>query len=314
MFIAICRVIMSVSNVTNNTPAESPDNKMDPAKKQEFQSKLNGYQTTWNGISGKYLLDETFKKDIEAKLAALRELIDTEGEEAKINELINVLAVLIPQSKLKIAWAKISDADKNLLKGDDETKKTIYNEIEDKFAELQKLINDNGEKTKINELINALNVLINGSSKNMSAAERIKCLQDLDSEKGNLFDDDYLKIKEKLKNKNYIIENEFNTLLLSCKSDKCVKDYGDELVYAKNRKLGHSMHMSMKVIQAQNRYKEFEIENLAYNKMQEKAEKDTEMKKYLNEGIGSMDNDIIERRSRIIQEERNQELRRTQQE
>ena len=48
--------------------------------------------------------------------------------------------------------------------------------------------------------------------------------------------------------------------------------------------------------------------------MQEKAEKDTEMKKYLNEGIGSMDNDIIERRSRIIQEERNQELRRTQQE
>lgn len=311
MFIAICRIIMSVSNITNNTPAESTNDKMDPTKKQEFQDKLNGYETTWNEISDKNLLDKNLKEDIEAKLAALQELIDTEGEEARINELINVLAVLIPQSKLKIAWANISNADKNLLKGRDNT---IYDEIEAKFAELQKLIDANGEETKINELINTLNVLINGSAENMSVAERIKCLKKLDSEKDNLSDDDYLKIKGKLKNKDYITENEFNALLLLCKSDKCVKLYEDKLVCAKNRLLGQSMHMSMKVIQAQNMYKEFEVENLAYNKMQEKAEKDPEMKKYLNEGIGSMDNDIAERRSRIIQEERNQELRRSQQE
>ena len=308
MFIAICRVIMSVSNITNNTPAESTNDKMDPTKKQEFQDKLNGYETTWNEISDKNLLDKNLKEDIEAKLAALQELIDTEGEEARINELINVLAVLIPQSKLKITWANISNADKNLLKGCDNT---IYDEIEAKFAELQKLIDANGEETKINELINALNVLINGSAENMSVAKRIECLKKLDSEKGNLSDDNYLKIKEKLKSKNYITENEFKSLLSSSKLEK---DFGDEFVYAKNRRLGQSMHMSMKVIQAQNMYKEFEVENLAYNKMQEKAEKDPEMKKYLNEGIGSMDNDIAERRSRIIQEERNQELRRSQQE
>ncbi len=308
MFIAICRIIMSVSNITNNTPAESTNDKMDPTKKQEFQDKLNGYETTWNEISDKNLLDKNLKEDIEAKLAALQELIDTEGEEARINELINVLAVLIPQSKLKIAWANISNADKNLLKGRDNT---IYDEIEAKFAELQKLIDANGEETKINELINALNVLINGSAENMSVAKRIECLKKLDSEKGNLSDDNYLKIKEKLKSKNYITENEFKSLLSSSKLEK---DFGDEFVYAKNRRLGQSMHMSMKVIQAQNMYKEFEVENLAYNKMQEKAEKDPEMKKYLNEGIGSMDNDIAERRSRIIQEERNQELRRSQQE
>jgi len=298
---------MSISQISNNVVGETNEQKS--SMYEEYQKKLNSYKTQWNQFDevDKQLIGNENCNDIEKKLLELQEMINTEAEEEKIDELINSLYKLIFGGILdgyKSEWENFDASEKDLLGP------KICDQMNSYIEQIKRLYNEGGKEAEIVKLVNDLRSLFFGNSEgSMSLEDRVNEIRELRSSEGILNKGDYIRLLECLQDTAAVFLRDFIEIFSESRARFINGRLNEESSRIRYNNLTENMSIAMKVILSGNRYKEFEMENIAYNKLEERAKIDPEVKKHLEEGIGALDNNSSERRAMILQEEANKEIK-----
>ena len=305
MIIAVQQVIMSVSQIFNSVVSKVGSN---GSVYEEYKKTLDLYKKCWAGFDDvdKKLIGSGDCKKIEDQLLELQELINTEAEEEKIDKLVESLYDLMFGKILKECeseWNNFSKGDKELLGS------KICDRINGDINRIKELRKQGGNEEEILRLLKDLEALLYGHDGSMSLKERVKQIKELNENKDSMSPSDYNELLEYLQKPVNISMEDFKVKFSTAKARRINVKINDEAYDMKYSNLTKNLSMSMKVILAQNRYKEFEIENNAYSKSEERAKMDPEMKKYLENGAGILDNNSMERRAMVVQEEINNEMK-----
>lgn len=282
---------MSVSNVSSTNDANASTN-------QQVDPNLEAYENLsniWSTYSNNTDLSEEFKKKINEALAELGDLIDTEEEEKKNEEIAKLItsltAVMDGNDKMisiadRVAYLKVLKESENLK--EDETSDT-YSEI-------------------YNNIYNKLNA-INSTYANTEAFYKDLCTGILKRYEGVIAIsiptmDNYTSLnnfyKDVLENqKDNIKKNDLESMQITIDSATgygSVKDFFDALVHslvsytvyqseeakilASSRSNLSNNTLSLKVIQASNAYKMLELDNYMSEELNKRAEMDPSMKRF----------------------------------